>query len=121
LARGAGLLLVVGSSLEVFPVAGLPHETLAAGGELAIVNLEPTPFDGRAAVKIDGRASPALGEVAYSGSGPLDRPLFENFATGEAERALDLVRNAVALKEHYGRYRRMLVCLFLDDLHVNSD
>jgi NAD-dependent protein deacetylase/lipoamidase len=64
LVRRAGVLLVVGSSLEVFPVAGLPHETLAAGGELAIVNLEPTPFDGRAAVKIDGSASEALTEVA---------------------------------------------------------
>ncbi len=38
-------MLVVGSSLEVFPVAGLPHETLEAGGQLAIVNLGPTPFD----------------------------------------------------------------------------
>ena len=27
LAQGAGLLLVVGSSLEVWPVAGLPDET----------------------------------------------------------------------------------------------
>ena len=47
LARSAGLLLVVGSSLEVFPVAGLPHETLEAGGEVAIVNFGPTPFDRR--------------------------------------------------------------------------
>src|SRR4051794_35601484 len=31
LARGAGLMLVVGSSLEVYPVAGLPLETLANG------------------------------------------------------------------------------------------
>ncbi len=31
LARGAGLFLVVGSSLEVYPVAGLPDEALAAG------------------------------------------------------------------------------------------
>ena len=34
LAATAGLLLVVGSSLEVYPVAGLPLETLAAGGSL---------------------------------------------------------------------------------------
>ena len=40
LARAARLLLVVGSSLEVYPVAGLPEETLAAGGQLAIVNRE---------------------------------------------------------------------------------
>ncbi|HTR33206.1 MAG TPA: NAD-dependent deacylase [Gaiellaceae bacterium] len=48
LARGAALLLVVGTSLQVWPVAGLPDETLAAGGRLAIVNREPTPYDSRA-------------------------------------------------------------------------
>ncbi len=63
LVRAAGMLLVVGSSLEVFPVAGLPHETLAGGGQLAIVNLGPTPFDGRAAVKIEESAAEALPEV----------------------------------------------------------
>ena len=60
LARSAGLMLVVGSSLEVFPVAGLPHETLRAGGDVAIVNRGPTPFDGRAAVKLDGSAGEIL-------------------------------------------------------------
>jgi NAD-dependent deacetylase len=60
LARGAGLLLVVGSSLEVYPVAGLPDETLSAGGAVAIVNRGPTPFDGLAAVRIDGGAGETL-------------------------------------------------------------
>jgi NAD-dependent deacetylase len=64
LARSAGLLLVVGSSLEVFPVAGLPQETLTAGGEVAVVNLGPTPFDQRAAVRIEGSAAETLPEVA---------------------------------------------------------
>jgi NAD-dependent deacetylase len=64
LARSARLLLVVGSSLEVFPVAGLPRETLAAGGELAVVNLGPTPFDGEARVKVDASAAEVLPEVA---------------------------------------------------------
>jgi NAD-dependent deacetylase len=64
LAREAGLMLVVGSSLEVYPVAALPHETLAARGELAIVNLGPTPFDDRAAVRIDASAGEVLTEVA---------------------------------------------------------
>jgi NAD-dependent deacetylase len=45
LAAEAGLLLVVGSSLEVHPVAALPGETLAAGGVLAIVNRGGTPWD----------------------------------------------------------------------------
>jgi NAD-dependent deacetylase len=60
LAREAGLLLVVGSALEVYPVAGLPDETLLAGGALAIVNRGPTPFDARAAVRVDGGAGEAL-------------------------------------------------------------
>ena len=48
LAAEAGLLLVVGSSLEVYPVAGLPEQTLAAGGALAVVNRGSTPWDSRA-------------------------------------------------------------------------
>jgi NAD-dependent deacetylase len=60
LAERAELLLVVGSSLEVFPVAGLPDATVSAGGSLAIVNRGPTPFDGLAAVRIDGAAGSAL-------------------------------------------------------------
>ena len=60
LARRARLLLVVGSSLEVHPVAGLPHETLRHGGALAIVNLGPTPLDGRADLRLDGSAGAIL-------------------------------------------------------------
>ena len=59
-AADARLLLVVGSSLEVYPVAGLPEETLAAGGSLAIVNRGPTPWDARADVVIDGGAGETL-------------------------------------------------------------
>jgi len=60
LARSARLLLVVGSSLAVFPVGALPEETLAAGGELAIVNREPTPFDDEAALVIHAPAGETL-------------------------------------------------------------
>ncbi len=54
LAAGADLLLVVGSSLEVHPVAGLPELTLRTGGRLAIVTRSGTPFDRAADVKLDG-------------------------------------------------------------------
>jgi NAD-dependent deacetylase len=64
LVRQASLLLVVGSALEVYPVAGLPLETLSAGGELAIVNEGATPFDSRAALRIGGRAGEVLARVA---------------------------------------------------------
>jgi NAD-dependent deacetylase len=61
LAREAALLVVVGSSLEVWPVAGLPEETLANGGRLAIVNREPTGYDDRADLVIRGSAADVLG------------------------------------------------------------
>ncbi|HEY7018452.1 MAG TPA: NAD-dependent deacylase [Gaiellaceae bacterium] len=63
LARRARLLLVVGSSLEVFPVAALPAETIDAGGELAIVNRGPTQYDSQAALRIDGSAGEVLPAV----------------------------------------------------------
>ena len=59
LARTAKLMLVVGSSLEVWPVAGLPLEA----GSLAIVNRGPTALDHRAVLKIDGAAGATLGAV----------------------------------------------------------
>ena len=63
LAEEARLLLVVGSSLEVYPVAGLPLLTLRAGGTVAIVNKGPTPLDGRAELRISGSAGEVLGEM----------------------------------------------------------
>jgi NAD-dependent deacetylase len=60
LARQARLLLVVGSSLEVHPVAGLPLETLGAGGSLAIVNRGPTALDDDADLRLDGSAGEIL-------------------------------------------------------------
>jgi NAD-dependent deacetylase len=60
LARSTGLMLVVGSTLEVWPVSQLPEETRAAGGHVAIVNKGPTSYDGRAAVKCDGAAGETL-------------------------------------------------------------
>jgi NAD-dependent deacetylase len=64
LAQRAGLLLVVGSSLEVHPIAGLPAETVSAGGALAIVNQGPTPFDYLASIRIDGGAGETLSALA---------------------------------------------------------
>jgi NAD-dependent deacetylase len=64
LARRARLLLVVGSALEVYPVAALPEETLDAGGVLAIVNKGPTLYDGRAELRIEGSAGEILAAVA---------------------------------------------------------
>jgi NAD-dependent deacetylase len=54
LAARADVLVCVGSSLEVFPVAELPRITLAAGGALALVTIGPTPYDADAVVKLGG-------------------------------------------------------------------
>jgi NAD-dependent deacetylase len=54
LARGASLMLCIGSSLEVWPVAELPEVTIACGGELAIVTQSATPYDRDASVRLNG-------------------------------------------------------------------
>ena len=54
LARMAGLVLVVGSSLEVWPVEAQAF---------AIVNRGPTALDDRAVLKIDAAAGPTLSAV----------------------------------------------------------
>ncbi len=54
LAAEADLLLCIGSSLEVYPVASLPEVTRRAGGRIALVTQGPTPYDGEAEVKLDG-------------------------------------------------------------------
>ena len=54
LAAGADVLLCIGSSLEVHPIAQLPGVTRQAGGAVAVITAGPTPWDGRAAVKLDG-------------------------------------------------------------------
>jgi NAD-dependent deacetylase len=64
LVRAAALVLVVGSSLEVYPVAGLPQEALEAGARLAIVNRGSTPYDHRADLVVDAGAGETLSAAA---------------------------------------------------------
>ena len=54
LAAGADVLLCIGSSLEVVPVAELPQITHQSGGRVALVTKGPTPYDAEATVKLDG-------------------------------------------------------------------
>jgi NAD-dependent deacetylase len=60
LAEAAELMICVGSSLAVYPVAGLPQLTLGRGGELAIVTKGETPYDGDAALKLEGEVDEEL-------------------------------------------------------------
>jgi NAD-dependent deacetylase len=63
LAARADLMLCVGSSLEVYPVAGLPSSTLAAGGKLAIVTKGPTPYDADSELRLEGDVAEELSAV----------------------------------------------------------
>ena len=54
------VLLALGTSLGVYPVAYLPNRTLERGGRLVIVNAEPTPFDRRAAAVFNAPLSDVL-------------------------------------------------------------
>ena len=63
LAGEADLMLCVGSSLEVFPVAGLPGLTRDAGGRLAIVTQGATAYDDDAEVKLSGDVAEELERV----------------------------------------------------------
>jgi NAD-dependent deacetylase len=49
-ARDCDVFLTVGTSLQVYPVAGLCDVAAGAGARLLVVNAEPTPYDGDADV-----------------------------------------------------------------------
>jgi len=63
LCGNADLLLCVGSSLEVHPVAGLPGLALSAGAKLAIVTQGPTPYDEDVTVRLTGDVEEELQEL----------------------------------------------------------
>ena len=52
-AQQSDLMLVLGTSLTVFPAASMPRYTLRQGGEIVIVNNMPTPLDPMAALHYD--------------------------------------------------------------------
>jgi NAD-dependent deacetylase len=58
--RQSDLVLVIGSSLVVYPAAGLPSIGVSAGARLAIVNDTPTPLDVQATLVARGRAGEIL-------------------------------------------------------------
>jgi NAD-dependent deacetylase len=63
LAEAAELMICVGSSLAVYPVAGLPAVTLERGGKLVIVTKGPTPYDDEATLKLEGEVDVELVEL----------------------------------------------------------
>jgi NAD-dependent deacetylase len=62
--RECDVLLVVGSSLAVYPVAALPEFAVRAGARLVIVNRDPTPCDIHAEIVVRGNAGTVLPAIA---------------------------------------------------------
>src|ERR1700687_1863028 len=63
LARQADVMLVVGSSLVVYPAADIPVAAVRSGASLIVVNAEPTPLDEFATVVIRGKSGEVLPEI----------------------------------------------------------
>lgn len=62
-ATEADVLLAVGTSLSVYPIAGMVPIALEAGRSVVIVNAEPTPFDHQATAVVRGSASVVLPKI----------------------------------------------------------
>jgi NAD-dependent deacetylase len=60
LASASDLMLVVGSSLQVYPAAEVPRVAVERGAPLIVVNDEPTPIDVEATVVLQGRSGDIL-------------------------------------------------------------
>jgi NAD-dependent deacetylase len=80
LCEGADLLLCIGSSLEVHPVAALPRLTHDCGGAVAILTHGPTPLDPLASVRLSG-------DVVDEMQGLLGALALTSAATGNGDRA----------------------------------
>jgi len=62
-AAEAEVLLAVGTSLQVYPVAGAVPAAKAAGARVVIVNAEPTPLDDLADARLPGSISAVLPRI----------------------------------------------------------
>jgi NAD-dependent deacetylase len=59
-AEESDLLLCIGSSLQVYPVAGAVPSAKSAGARIVIMNAQPTPFDYLADAMLSGSISEVL-------------------------------------------------------------
>jgi NAD-dependent deacetylase len=62
-AQNSDLFLAVGSSLTVYPAAGLPEVALASGARLVVMNAQDTPFDRYAAAVFTDQLGTVLPEL----------------------------------------------------------
>jgi NAD-dependent deacetylase len=63
-ARMCDVCLAVGSTLSVWPAAGVPVEAVRSGARLVIVNEGATDLDGMATLILSGRAGDLLSQLA---------------------------------------------------------
>lgn len=61
--READLVLVIGSSLEVAPIADLPQEAIHRGAKVIIINIQPTYLDTQADVVIHSEITDVLPQI----------------------------------------------------------
>ncbi len=59
------LVMVIGSTLIVYPAAYMPVYAVDSGAKLVIINLSPTPMDKQATVLIRARAGEAMSRVLH--------------------------------------------------------
>ena len=64
------LMIVIGSSLVVYPAAGVPQMAVRSGAPLVIVNREPTPLDDVAAVVVHGAAGESMSRIVGAAMEP---------------------------------------------------
>ena len=57
------LFIMIGSTLIVYPAAYMPLYAVDSGAKLVIINLSPTPIDGRATVLIRAKAGETMSRV----------------------------------------------------------
>lgn len=61
--RRCDLMLVAGSSLEVYPIADLPYHAHTNGAKLILINYQPTHYDKMADVVINGNVAEVLPQI----------------------------------------------------------
>lgn len=66
MAAGADAVLVVGSTMAVYPAVDIPLSAVAAGAPMVIVNLGPTDHDRLAVVKVEAPAGASVRAIAES-------------------------------------------------------
>jgi NAD-dependent deacetylase len=69
----ADLFIAVGTSLQVYPIAGAFDIARSAGAKTVIVNAEPTPYDSMADAVLGGAISAVLPALVEFGDGARTR------------------------------------------------